>query len=107
MSEEKVSKEVFDMHREKVDDAIVKLTEVSEQLTSVIRTHEDIEPMMPSIRFWNGVYNMFTDSFKKVFAPLILIGLVVAIASGLGYSISEKVSVKKEAQKQEQSKNGN
>ena len=107
MSDDKVSKEVFEMHREKVDDAIVKLTEVSEQLTKVISTYEDVEPMMPSIRFWNGVYNMFTDSFKKVFAPLILIGLAVAIASGLGYSISENKSISIEDGKKEILKDGN
>lgn len=87
MSDDKVSREVFDMHREKVDEAIVKLTTVSEQLASVIKTHEDIEPMMPSVRFWNSVYNVFADSFKKVFAPIIIVGLCVAIAGGLGYQI--------------------
>lgn len=108
MSDNNVTKEVFELHMEhiekKIDDSRIDNTEVIRQLSDVaiklskvVDTNEEVEQHLPAIRFWSGVYSAITESLRKFLVPALLLGATIAVLGGLGYNLNNDKEDNKDA----------
>lgn len=126
MSDQTITKEVFELHLQRIEDRLdsekeaneqrhsdvvglttqlgevaLNLNEVVTQLKDVNKVNEEVTLYLPTIK-WIHEFKQGWDAFKKKYVyPAVFIGLIVAILAGLGYDVTE---IKKPA-KQEQVKN--